>query len=161
MTEYTPEEWKVLVTAPTAAGLLMSLSDASGLVGLAKESMAVARAISDAAAGDVPAVVKAMAEEIRKGVRPAMPSVPTTDRDQSRAVLLEAVMAGVAVVAAKSPTEEAGFRQWLVATASQVAHASKEGGFLGIGGTLVSAEEQAALAALAAALDVPVPPTTT
>jgi hypothetical protein len=39
----------------------------------------------------------------------------------------------------------------------RVAHASKEGGVLGVGGTLVSAEEQAALEQLAAMLNVSAP----
>lgn len=160
MSEYTAEEYTTLVTAPTAAGLLISLSDASGPIGLAKESMAVVKAIMDAA-GDGPAVVKAMAEQLKTGVRPSMPKVPHGDRAQAKAVILEAVKAGVAIVAAKSPTEEAAFRQWIVDTASKVAQASKEGTILGFGGTLVSPEEQAALNELAAALGVSAPPATT
>jgi hypothetical protein len=160
VSDYTAEEWKTLVTAPTAAGLLISLSDASGPIGLAKESMAVVRAIMDAA-GDGPAVVKAMAEQLKAGVRPSMPSVPHSDRAQAKAVVLETVKAGVAIVAAKSPTEEVAFKQWIVQTATKVAQASKEGTILGFGGTLVSPEEQAALNELAAALGVPAPTATT
>ena len=45
-----------------------------------------------------------------------------------------------AVVAAKSQTESDVFRGWLLTVASKVAHAAKEGGFLGFGGERVSAE---------------------
>jgi hypothetical protein len=37
------------------------------------------------------------------------------------------------------------YAQFLVRTATAVAESSKEGGFLGIGGTRVSSEEQAAI----------------
>lgn len=161
--DYSDGQWRSIAAAPAAAGLLITLADASGPIGVVKEGMAVTRAVTDAGSGDVPEVVASLVAEVRNGtIKPELPSLPYTDRDKAKAVLLETIKAAVAAVEATSPTEVAPFKAWLVATATSVARASKEGGFLGIGGTLVSPEEQAALTELATALGVSVPaaPTT-
>jgi hypothetical protein len=64
---YSAEEWKAISAAPVAAGLLITLSDASGPVGIAKEAMAVGKAITDSARGDAPEIVKALAETVKSG----------------------------------------------------------------------------------------------
>jgi hypothetical protein len=47
----------------------------------------------------------------------------------------------------KATTEEATeLKQWLATIAQKTAEATKEGGFLGFGGTLVTEEEKAAVA---------------
>ena len=66
--------------------------------------------------------------------------------------LIDVVKAGAAAVAAKSPGEAQAYKETIHAVAKAAAEASKEGGFLGFGGTLVSKDEQAALDALKAAL---------
>jgi len=58
---------------------------------------------------------------------------------------------------AEWPAEVGRYKAWLASVAVRVAHASKEGGFLGMGGTPVSAEEQAAVDQLAALLNVSAP----
>jgi len=59
---------------------------------------------------------------------------------------------------AGSPTvkkaEADGFKSWLLSLSNRVAEAAKEGGFLGIGGTRVSEQEQSALKATAMALGI-------
>jgi hypothetical protein len=57
-------------------------------------------------------------------------------------------------VAQKSASEAEEYKRWLVALARKTAEASKEGGFLGIGGTVVSEEESSAVDELASALGV-------
>ncbi len=154
--DYSAEEWKVIATAPIVAGLFITVSDASGPVGIAKEAMAVGKAITDSASGDAPEIVKALAESVRTaGGRPELPDIPTGgDRAQTRNTMLSALKTAVAAVEKKSTTEAEAFKSWLASVATKVAHASKEGGFLGFGGTPVSAEEQAALNQLSEALRV-------
>ncbi len=60
--DYSAEEWKAITGAPVAAGLYITLADASGPVGIAKEAMAVGKAITESAGADAPEVVKALAE---------------------------------------------------------------------------------------------------
>jgi hypothetical protein len=143
--DYSDAEWKAISGAPVAAGLLITLADASGPVGIAKEAMAVGKAISESGAGDAPEIVKALAESVKGGGRPELPDVPTGDREQIKAALVSILKDAVAAVQTKSPGEVEHYKTWLTSVATKVSEASKEGGFLGIGGTLVSADEQAAL----------------
>ena len=159
-THYSDAEWKAISAAPVAAGLLITLSDASGPVGIAKEAVAVGSAITQSASGDVPEIIKALAESVKSGGgRPELPDVPSGDRTQAKNALIGAIKTAVSAVQSKSPGEVDGFKAWLASVAAKVAQASKEGGFLGFGGTVVSADEEAALNQLADLLGVSRQPT--
>jgi hypothetical protein len=148
--DYSTEEWKAISGAPVAAGLLITLADVSGPVGLTKEAVAVGKAILDAASGDAPEVVKALAQSARSaGGRPELPDIPHGDRAQTKDALVGVIKSAVGAVQTKSPAEADSYKAWLTSVATKVAHASKEGGFLGIGGTEVSGDEQEALKQLA------------
>jgi hypothetical protein len=159
-TDYSAEEWKAISGAPVAAGLLITLSDASGPIGIAKEGLAVGRAITESASGDAPEIVKAVAESVKSGGgRPEMPAMPGGDRTQMKNALVGAIKPAVAAVAAKSQGEVEAYKTWLMSVASKVAQAAKEGGFFGVGGTQVSGDEQAALRQLADVLGMNPRPT--
>jgi hypothetical protein len=152
--DYSETEWKAIAAAPVAAGLLVSLSDASGVTGLAKEAIAVGRAISDTSA-DLPEVVRAIGESTKStGGRPQLPEVPNGNRAETTDALTAVIKSAVETLQAKSPAETDGYKSWLVSVAVKVAHASKEGGFLGFGGTVLSTKEQEALDQLAGMLGV-------
>ncbi len=160
--DYSAENWKVITGAPVAAGLYITLADASGPVGIAKEAMAVGKAITESASGNAPEIVKALAESVRTaGGRPELPDIPKTDRAQMKVALIGYLQKAIDAVAVKPPCEADAFRQWLLVVATRVAHASKEGTFLGIGGTEVSTDEQEALNQLAGALGASGPSVTT
>jgi hypothetical protein len=153
-TDYTPEEWKSVTAAPVMAGLLVSMSDMSGPIGLAKEAFAVVKAVTDTAAGTSNELIRSIAEGIKaQGGRPEMPAMPG-DLAGTRAALLDGVKQAAAIVERKSPAEAEGYKRWLVSLAQNTADAAKEGGFLGIGGTQVSEDESSAVAQLALALGV-------
>jgi hypothetical protein len=159
--DYSAEDWKAISAAPVAAGILITLSDASGPLGIAKEVLAVGKAISESASGDTPEIVRAVGESMKSaGGRPELPDVPKGDPAQTKDALMGLIKKAVGAVQAKSPTEADSYKTWLVSVAGKVSQASKEGGFLGIGGTLVSREEQEALTQLASVLGTKVPPTT-
>jgi len=144
--DYSAEEWKAIASAPVAAGLLITLSDTSGPVGIAKEAMAVGRAITDAAQGQEPEIVKSIAMSLKDNGRPESPNVPMMgSRAESKMALTSTIRNAVDAVERHSPAEAQPYKTWLAAVARKVAEASKEGGFLGIGGTLVSAKEEEAL----------------
>ena len=154
-TDYSADEWKAISGAPVAAGLFVTLSDASGPIGIAKEAIAVGKAITESAQGDAPEIVKSLAESVKTGGgRPELPDVPTGDRAQAKDAVIGAIRKAVEAVERKSPNEAEGFKAWLASVAVKVSQASKEGGFLGIGGTVVSAQEQEALTTLAGVLGV-------
>jgi hypothetical protein len=153
--DYSAEEWKAITAAPVVAGLFITLSDASGLVGTAKEAMAVGRAITESAAGSSPEIVKSLAESVRSaGGRPELPDIPRGDRAQVQSTLITNLKAAATAVASKSPSEVDAYKSWLLSVATKVSHASKEGGFLGFGGTDVSDAEREGLKQLAEALGV-------
>jgi hypothetical protein len=159
-TDYSAEEWKAISGAPVAAGLLITLADASGPVGIAKEAMAVGKAITQSELGDAPEIVKALAENVKSGEgRPELPDVPTGDRTQTKNALIGAIKTAVRAVETKSPAEAEGYKKWVASIATKVSQASKEGGFLGFGGTLVSGEEEDALKQLADVLGISTRPT--
>jgi hypothetical protein len=57
-----------------------------------------------------------------------------------------------AILDTKAPQDAAGFKAWLQTIGQNVANASSEGGFLGIGGVQVSEAEKATLADISKAL---------
>ena len=64
---------------------------------------------------------------------------------RNAASALDVIRDAVAAVSANSPRDASEYGRLLLNVASQVAEASKEGGFLGIGGTRVNEEEQKAI----------------
>jgi hypothetical protein len=151
-TDYTPEEWKAISSAPMMAGLLVSLSDMSGPIGLAKEAMAVVKAVNDTASGTTAELIKSVADEIRsQGGRSDLSEI-RSDPANARAALIDRCKQAVALVEQKSPAEAQDYKRWLLSMAHSTAAASKEGGFLGFGGTVVSETETAAVRDLALAL---------
>ena len=50
-TDYGSEEWKLISAAPVMAGLLVSVSDISSPIGMAKEAIAVVKGVNETAAG--------------------------------------------------------------------------------------------------------------
>ena len=155
-TDYTPQEWKALATAPMLAGLVVTVSDLSGPLGTLKEALAVAKGVAETAESTSSEILKALAEGIRaQGSRPDMPDLPK-DQEGARAALIDACKQAAAVVAQKSPAEAEEYKRWLVLMAKKTAEAAKEGGFLGIGGTRVSEWEAAAIKELSTALGVSV-----
>jgi hypothetical protein len=66
-------------------------------------------------------------------------------KDRTPSTVLERVRGAIATVAGKNPADVASYKSLVLDTAQRAAEASKEGGFLGIGGTRVSQEEQSAL----------------
>jgi len=153
-TDYTPDEWKAIAAAPMVAGMLVTMSDLSGPVGFVKEAYAVAQAAAEATGNTSNELIRSVAEWLKaQGVKPALPEVPK-DQAGARGAFVETVRQAAAAVAQKSPAEAEEYKRWLLSFAKRAAEASKEGGFLGIGGTLVSEQETAAINELAAALGV-------
>jgi hypothetical protein len=142
-------DWSKVVSGPAAAMFAVATSDLSGPLGTIKEVQAASKAMHEAASKAAPDSVLAAAlgggltHDIASQVKVL---APTKDK------MIDLIKAGVAAVAAKSPTEVQAYKNTILAVAQAAAEASKDGGFLGIGGTLVSKEEQVALDTIKAAL---------
>lgn len=153
-TDYTPEEWKLIVTAPLMAGTIATLSDMGGPVGLVKEAFAVAKAAAASAQSTSNELIRSVVESMkaREG-KPEMPQGAKTAAE-ARTALIGVCRRALDTVARKSPTDAAEYGRWMVSLARTATEAAKEGGFLGMGGTLVSPAESAAVSELASALGV-------
>ena len=153
--DYTAEEWKSLISAPFAAGLVISLADMSGPIGMAKEAVAVFEGVIEPLTTSSNELIKAIADGWKTQTsKPDLPDLPRDSPDNAKRWIIDLCKQAAAIVSQKSPAEADEFKRWMVSLAQKTAEASKEGGFLGIGGTLVSDSEKAAVAELAAALGV-------
>lgn len=154
--KFTDEEWQTLYAAPLSAAALIMVSDPSGFGGRNQEIVALTHAVADAVAASGPTELVNML--FRDGV--AIPTVEGLVKDYKKSeeqlvykTLLEPVTAAVAIARAKASKVDAGSYQALIlATAQKVAAATKEGGFLGVGGADVSDNEKKAIEAITAAV---------
>jgi hypothetical protein len=152
--DFTAEEWDLLRTAPMMASVLVVSASPSGPVGLVQESAAASRMILEAAGTAQTPLLKSLAEDMRTTMSiPKPPAGATIEAVQAAAT--EILRRSSALLAEKATPEEANeLKQWLVRIAQGTAEATKEGGFLGFGGTLVTDQEKAAVASVASTLGV-------
>jgi hypothetical protein len=142
-------EWLRVRLGPAAALYHVASASPSGPLGLMKEFSAAADAVTEATK-DVPAVSligAAFGEGLRKeDLERFSREHPSTDE------LLADIKNGFATVARKSPADARAYREMVLSAAQRAAEATREGGFLGIGGTKVSEKEQRALDDIRSAL---------
>jgi hypothetical protein len=134
------------------AGMAISLADPGGPIGAAKESGAALRTLVEAARdGGFGEFVQSLAQDVaakaQRRENPMAGFVP--DRRHGTEGFLDELRAVKALLVEKvSPEEADEFREWIRTTSQRTALAAKEGGFLGIGGELVSEREQEMLETL-------------
>lgn len=151
--DYSPEEWSVLVRAPLLAGMSLTLADPGGPIEAAKEALATMRVMTDA--GSQAELLLAVSQEAKTMLEARKNPIGDFELDASRAGdhILEELGRVDRILRAKATTEEAAeFRVWLGRAAQAAADAAKEGGFLGFGAVKVSEGEQKMLDQLGAAL---------
>ena len=156
---FTPDEWKLLLESVTMAGIAVSAAEPSGLWGLLKESFAEGSALLKAKMDPgVDALIKAVVADFetaegrsaaRDGLKEKLTGIKPTE---IKAKCIETLRQAGAVVDAKAPGDAAAFKGWLRQISQHVAEASKEGGFLGIGGVAVSEAEKATLTEISSVL---------
>jgi hypothetical protein len=157
-TDFSVEEWQQLILAPQIASMVVMLASPSGPVGAIKELVAASKllveaiqtntgnALIDAVAADL----KEMVEKKEKLPPPAL----SKDPNEARSQCLQACRDLAALLDQKAPDDAEGYKQWVYQAARRTSEASKEGGFLGIGGVRVSEAEVAALKQVAEALGI-------
>src|SRR5215471_8921047 len=138
---FTADEWKLLLESVMMAGIAVSAAEPSGLWGLLKESFAegseLVRANMDPGAD---ALIKAAVADFetaegRSTARDGLKEKLTGSKPaEIKAKCIETLQQAGAVADAKASGDAAAFKGWLRQISQHVAEASKEGGFLGIGG---------------------------
>jgi hypothetical protein len=147
--KFSDADWMKVRMAPIAATYLVVKSSPSKGAGAVKELAAAADAVAKSVKGTSPTSLLNTAF----GGGLTGNEVDTLAKDApSDDSLLKSISAAKAVVAANSPGDATAFSALVAGAAEAAANATKEGGFLGIGGKTVSDAEAAALNAIKAAL---------
>jgi hypothetical protein len=146
--DFNAEEWSTVVEAPVLGGMRVV---AAGRGGTIRESLAVAKVYAAArqAQGDselLDAIVSSPpavdAQQLREGGGDIASVSSQRLRDALRILREKA-----------TPEEVEAYKRFVVEVADAAARAHKEGGFIGIGGKEISADEQAALDEIQRILD--------
>ena len=156
---FNPDEWSKILQSTMLAGIAITAAEPSGLWGALKEAFASSSALAAAKSNTSSSeLIKAVVSDfetkegrasIQEALRQHLAGAKPTDAVQRSLANLREVSA---ILDAKAPQDAAGFKTWLRAISQNVADASSEGGFLGIGGVKVSESEKATLAEISKAL---------
>ena len=156
---FTPDEWSKILQSTMLAGMAVTAAEPSGLWGALKEAFASSSALaaskSNASSNDLIKAVVAEFEtkegraSMQEGLRQKLTGAKPAAAVQRSLANLKEVST---ILDAKAPQEAPAFKAWLQTISQNVAEASSEGGFLGIGGVQVSDAEKATLAEISKAL---------
>jgi len=170
-TDFTPEEWQSIMTAPGLTTMYIVVAAPSGPIGAVKELMASGKTIAGSLErGAANPLLQAVFEDLKAQMEAAKdkkekpsPVSPELEQklkqaktpDAARAVIGGDLQQVLTLITSKATADEMSeFNGWLMVIAHNVAEAAKEGGFLGFGGTPVSDAEQAALNDLSGMLGI-------
>jgi hypothetical protein len=147
--EFNAEEWTVVVGAPLLAAMRVIAADKGGSV---RETVAVARGYAAAKASHDGELMSALLAD--------PPGKQVSGKGRSREDAASEAMATLREatrILERVATEDEviEYKRFVFSLAESAARAHKEGGFLGVGGSEISAAEQAALDEIAAIFDEP------
>jgi hypothetical protein len=158
-TDFTSEEWQLILSMPQVASLYLALASPSNPVGLAQEMIASTKGIVETiktTSGNelIDAVATDIREKVEKRERLESPLKTSNDLNQMKAQCIQTCREVAALLSQKAPADAQAYKQWVYQAAQNSANAAKEGGVFGIGGERVSEAETAALREIATALDI-------
>jgi hypothetical protein len=153
---FSAAEWNDLINAPLSAGLYISTGELHPSHML-EDMTAMSKAVRDAADNfySNPLIMEILKEKLgteRYDIVPTTEQVPRENKPLRPSDYLETIRRARAAVDRMLGQDANEYRLWVITIAQKVAEASKEGGFLGIGGKRVSADETAALREIAEAI---------
>ncbi len=158
-TDFSEQEWKLVSMAPQTAAMVVIVASPSGPVGAMKEIVAFTKLIAEAIqAPSGNALIDAVAADFKEMVdRKEKPEQPQMSKDPKEVIAqsLQACRDLDALLAQKAPDEAEGYKQWVYKAAELSSEASKEGGFMGVGGERVNDAERAWLKEISKALGLP------
>ena len=145
---FTDAEWRSIRLAPQAVTLFVVTAAPSGSRAMTKEVNVAAQAMRLLVRTALPTSLVDVAFGADEG-DVGLFEAGAMDTTTPRSAMLACVREAAAAVKTKSPVDYTSFGDTLTSLAQKVAEASKEGGFLGIGGSLVSEDEERAVAEIA------------
>lgn len=153
--QLTEAELEAIHLAPQAAYWLVAEASLSGIRGTIREMKAASQAAVELMKTVPPVSVMALVFGGNSGGAglSSAEEEELLEDTRNEGDLLENIRAGAAVMAAKAPGEFELFCSLVREVARATAEASKEGGFLGVGGVVVSEKEKSAIALVEGALE--------
>ena len=158
-TDFTPEEWTTLRTAPALVGGAMMAASPDGFLSSIREAFSMgSSSFSTLKAFENVALLKEIMMDKDKLVDDMKAKLGAGgDAAARRAKLHAEAVAGVkqavAILVHKgTPEDVKAYRAWIGAVAEGVANAASSGGFLGFGGEKVSEAEKTFLGEVTAAM---------
>ncbi|GAB4455373.1 MAG: hypothetical protein OHK0029_11400 [Armatimonadaceae bacterium] len=157
--DFSVDDWDVIRNAPNLVAATMMVAGKSGMLGTFGEAFAVARSMYDSLSSDTPLIRDIANPEETKEAQEHINHLLTgfdSDRraDELKAATLAKLDQALVLISEKDSSDLAAYKQWVYSIAERVARASKEGAFLGFGGEVVSAQEEALLQELRTKLNV-------
>lgn len=135
--DFTPQEWTMLLLAPVQTGMAVLLSSSSGLIGTAKEAMALYNATNKRVAQQYPQnslIQELLSSNNDQEDKHVFQKVKAyiSDNKARQQVKPEALQTcrNIAMLLSQrvSPQEAEGYKQWLMDVSTKVASASSENG---------------------------------
>lgn len=147
--EFNAEQWSVVVGAPLLTAMMVIAAEDGGSV---RETLAVTRAYA--------AARESHDGDLLGAVLATPPATETVKQPRKREELHDEALAvlrqAVAILDRVATHDEViEYMRFVYSLAETAARAHREGGFLGFGGTEISANEQAALDEIEALFDAP------
>lgn len=156
-TDFTTEEWKMIVAAAPMVGLAVTCASPNGPWGVLKEMLSMGMAMAEMLQkGSSNPLIAELAADLKERQTKPEPPQGIKDPEQAKELALNHIRAVNDIVGRKDKADEADeFKKWLLAVGERVAEASNEGGIFGIGGECVSEAEKNVLRQIAFALGLP------
>jgi hypothetical protein len=157
--DFPPPDWNTLRNTQYLVGFAMVMAGSSGL-GTIKELAALSQQIIHEQTSSIPLIRDLTARSEMQAAQAWLKqsfsgqgAKPTSD--SMRQLALDGARSSLDILGPKASKEETdAYSQLLYSIADKVAHAAREGGFLGFGGTQVSEGEQAFLNELRSTLQL-------
>jgi hypothetical protein len=155
--DFTPDEWKIIVAAAPMVGLAVTCASPNGPWGVMKEMLSMGMAMAEMLEkGSSNTLIAELAADLKARQTKPEPPQGIKDSEQCKQAALNHVRAVNDLLNRKVKPEEADeFKKWLLAIGRRVAEAANEGGIFGFGGERVSDAEKNVLRQIAFALGQP------
>ncbi|HYI37053.1 MAG TPA: hypothetical protein VEX39_10630 [Thermoleophilaceae bacterium] len=141
--DFNAEEWAKVVEGPLLAGMRVITSHRGGTI---RETVAMSKVYAEARQ-------QQGSSELLDALVATPPAIDPATAQAGRDKAIDGLRESLRVLQQKATPEEVdAFKGFVRDVAQATARAHKEGGFLGIGGTEISPEEQTALDEIEAAL---------
>ena len=158
---FTEAEWRTLVEAPVKVGRAIMAVSPSGGIGMAKEVKALRTGLTEAIQESNNPILKELGwhAHMEGGMEALWKNASHAFSDRWDAVNVRKTAVTTcqeaATILKKAPPQDAmAYKECVYSSIQKVALAGKEGGFIGIGGKLISPAEEDLLADVATALDI-------